>query len=204
VRFRTAARFDSSVEHQTLQIPGVFCRNVAAWKRYGVGKRTSRRVDGRIRYTLKTPYRDGTTQVLFEPLDFLARLAALVPSPGANLTRYHGVFAPNHGLRAQIVPAKRGRGAADTARQGSATAKHVSMRWAQRLKRVFGIEINACEHCGGAIKIIVSIEDPRRWIRINTQISGFRFRERYAGSILNLTLFAMNWRKSLNSCHMRI
>jgi len=63
--------------------------------------------------------------VIFEPLDFLARLAALVPSPGVNLTRYHGVFAPNHRLRAWIVPAQRGRGAADGAGQGRATPKHV-------------------------------------------------------------------------------
>ena len=32
---------------------------------------------GLVRYQLKTPYSDGTTHVLFEPLDFLARLAAL-------------------------------------------------------------------------------------------------------------------------------
>ena len=43
---------------------------------------------GRVRYTLKTPYRDGTTHVLFEPLDFIARLAALVPRPRVHLTRY--------------------------------------------------------------------------------------------------------------------
>ena len=30
---------------------------------------------GRVRYTLKTPYRDGTTHVVFGPLDFIARLA---------------------------------------------------------------------------------------------------------------------------------
>jgi hypothetical protein len=41
--------------------------------------------------------------VIFEPLDFLAGLAALVPSPGVTLMRYHGVFAANHRLRAQIV-----------------------------------------------------------------------------------------------------
>jgi hypothetical protein len=35
------------------------------------------------------------------------------------------------------------------------------MTWAQRLKRVFGIEIERCEHCGGANKIIASIEDPQ-------------------------------------------
>jgi hypothetical protein len=38
--------------------------------------------------------RDGTTHVLFEPLDLLARLAALVPRPRVNLARYDGVFAP--------------------------------------------------------------------------------------------------------------
>mgnify|MGYP003109474014 CR=1 FL=1 len=32
---------------------------------------------GKVVYTLKTPYRDGTTQVAFEPLDFIARLAAV-------------------------------------------------------------------------------------------------------------------------------
>ncbi|MBA3564840.1 MAG: transposase, partial [Gammaproteobacteria bacterium] len=59
---------------------------------------------GHIRYTLKTPYRDGTTHVIFEPMDFIARLAALVPKPRAHLTRYHGVFAPASALRAEVVP----------------------------------------------------------------------------------------------------
>ncbi|WP_297819328.1 transposase [uncultured Paraglaciecola sp.] len=45
-----------------------------------------------MRYKLKTPYCDGTTvdrrsHVLFEPLDFIARLAALVPKPRINLKR---------------------------------------------------------------------------------------------------------------------
>ena len=46
---------------------------------------------GNVRYQLKTPYRDSTTHVIFEPRDFMARRAALVPrprvtnSPGANL-----------------------------------------------------------------------------------------------------------------------
>ena len=34
------------------------------------------------------------------------------------------------------------------------------MTWAQRLKRVFRIDIETCEHCGGAVRIIASIEDP--------------------------------------------
>jgi hypothetical protein len=34
------------------------------------------------------------------------------------------------------------------------------MTWAQRLKRVFAIEIEKCEKCGGPVRIIASIEDP--------------------------------------------
>ena len=32
------------------------------------------------------------------------------------------------------------------------------MTWAQRLKRVFGIEIETCEQCVGAVKVIASID----------------------------------------------
>ena len=128
-------------------------------------ERLSLTPQGNIRYRLKTPYRDGTTEVVFEPLDFIARLAALVPTPRVNLTRYHGVFAPNHRLREQVTPAKRGRRGAQTANE---PARHVSMTpdqvrgrlWAQRLKRVFKIDIETCDHCGGAVKVIASIEDP--------------------------------------------
>jgi hypothetical protein len=44
-------------------------------------ERLSLTPQGNIRYGLKTPYRDGTTHVIFEPLDFIARLASLIPTP---------------------------------------------------------------------------------------------------------------------------
>jgi hypothetical protein len=50
---------------------------------------------GAIGYLLKTPYRDGTSYVLFGPLDFIAQLAALDPPPRLNLIRFNGVFTPN-------------------------------------------------------------------------------------------------------------
>ena len=34
------------------------------------------------------------------------------------------------------------------------------MTWAQRLKRVFNIDIETCRECGGAVKVIACIEDP--------------------------------------------
>jgi len=116
---------------------------------------------GNVRYALKTPYRDGTTHVIFEPLDFLARLASLVPSPRVNLTRFHGVFAPNACLRNKIVPALRGRGKhARAAGEGASAPCRGSLSWAQRLRRVFAIDIETCERCGGAVKIIACVQDP--------------------------------------------
>lgn len=77
-------------------------------------KRLALTGNGKVRYELKTPYRDGTTHVFFEPLDFIARLAALVPKPCVNLTRFHGIFAPNSKHRALITPVKRGKGGKTT------------------------------------------------------------------------------------------
>ena len=111
-----------------------------------------------MRYTLKTPYRDGTTHVVFEPLDFMARLAALVPRPRAHLTRYHGVFAPHSWWRAEVTAAGRGKPRATDLR--TPAERHRALTWAQRLKRVFGIEIETGETCGGEVKVIASIEDP--------------------------------------------
>jgi Putative transposase len=38
-----------------------------------------------------------------EPLEFMERLAALVPRPRLHLIRFHGVLAPNAKLRREIV-----------------------------------------------------------------------------------------------------
>jgi hypothetical protein len=96
------------------------------------------------------------------PLDFLARLAALVPRPRVNLTRYHGVFAPNSAHRALVTKAGRGKGRADAARADARTPseRHAAMRWALRLKRMFGIHVETCTACGGTMRIIACIEDP--------------------------------------------
>jgi hypothetical protein len=137
-------------------------------------KRLSLTPNGNIRYQLKTPYRDGTTHVIFEPLDFIARLAALVPKPRVNLTRFHGVFAPNSRDRAAVTPGKRGKGAKPAGREEeqekTPAQRRAAMTWAQRLKRVFGIDIETCAACGGALRIIACIEDPAVIKKILTHI----------------------------------
>jgi hypothetical protein len=125
-------------------------------------KRMSLTAQGKVRYQLKTPYRDGTTHVVFHPLDFIARLAALVPKPRVNLTRFHGIFAPNSKHRALVTPAKRGKGKKPKASDEPTrpAERRASMTWAQRLKRVFNIEIETCSECGGKVTVIACIEDP--------------------------------------------
>lgn len=97
--------------------------------------------------------------MIFEPEDFIARLAALVPKPRAHLTRYHGVFAPASPDRARIVP-RTHAAAANERGEVSATDRQRAMSWAQRLKRVFTIDIETCRQCGGRLRVIASIEAP--------------------------------------------
>src|SRR5210317_203414 len=124
-------------------------------------KRLSLTRNGQLRYELKTPWRNGTTHVIFEPLDFISRLVSLIPKPRVNLTRFHGIFAPNSKYRVLVTPAKRGKGkkvkTPDEEQDQTAAEKRASMTWAKRLKRVFNIDIETCSECGGEVRIIASI-----------------------------------------------
>ena len=116
-------------------------------------RRLSLANNGNVVIALKTPYDDGTTHVVLSPMEFIGRLAALVPKPRVNLTRFHGVFSPNSKLREYVVPQK------PVEEQENQKPKAYSMTWAQRLKRVFAIDIEKCEKCGGPVRIIASIEE---------------------------------------------
>jgi len=63
------------------------------------------------------------------------------------------VFAPNAEHRHRIVP-RRSRGRIDTDKPCA------PMSWAQRLKRVFSIDIETCPDCGGKLRGIATIEEP--------------------------------------------
>ena len=38
--------------------------------------------------------------------------------------------------------------------------RRAAMSWAQRLKRVFNIDIETCSECAGAVKVIACVDDP--------------------------------------------
>jgi hypothetical protein len=131
--------------------------------------------DGRLMYKLKRRWRDGTRAVIYEPLEFMEKLAALVPPPRFNLVRYSGVLAPSSGLRKHIFPAK----PADDSVDDFSVCKHHKKtyassfkskdnnglherrnEWSELLKRVFSVDSLKCPRCGGRMRIVCAINPP--------------------------------------------
>lgn len=137
--------------------------------------------DGRVRVLFKAPWRSGAAYADMTPDRFLARLCALVPPPGFHMTRYYGVLANRHHLRARILPPSRvpapgqqlpldlaGAGAG-AANDGDATKSAPSPRrigWANLLARVFAVDVTICCKCGGRMRILDVVRDPDDIARI--------------------------------------
>lgn len=110
--------------------------------------------NGDILLKLKKPYSDGTSHLVFSPMEFLEKLAALVPPPRAHLTRFHGVLAPNSKIRSKVVPKKKENPEAEECKV-PVTSNRIS--WAKLLKRVFGLDMEKCSHCGGKMELIAAV-----------------------------------------------
>jgi hypothetical protein len=124
--------------------------------------------EGNVRYRLLRPWTTPTstrTHLTFDPLAFLRRLAALIPSPYQNLVRYHGVFANRSKYRSTLplppsaqTPAQI-QTTVDTDDQqddpiipeiiplSSSKIRPRRMAWAQLLKRVLNIDVLSCAKC---------------------------------------------------------
>ena len=139
--------------------------------------RLSKLADGRLSYRLKRPWRNGATEVVFEPEDLVARLSALVPAPRAHLVRYQGVFGPAAAWRTGVIPGAReleangvvaGAGAEpapcfDAPQEINGTGRVLLARnysWSQLMKRVFETDVFKCPDCGGSMRIMAAILAP--------------------------------------------
>jgi hypothetical protein len=95
----------------------------------------------------------------------MERLVALVPRPRVHLTRYHGALGPHYKHRKQIVPkppeVKLVTQEQEITEPRQLELKKKNIPWARLLARVFNIDIETCIKCGGKMKIIAAIEDPK-------------------------------------------
>jgi hypothetical protein len=130
-------------------------------------ERLELQASGDIILRLKTPYGDGTTHLLFSGLEFVEKLAALIPPPRIHLTRFFGCLAPHATIRTLIVPKTQTLPPplpvhATTADPSGTTPAEPTRpkRWAELLARVFGIDMQKCPDCGGPWKIISAILEP--------------------------------------------
>jgi hypothetical protein len=124
-------------------------------------ERLSLHPDGRVRLGFKAAWKDGTHAVLLDPLDFIARLAALVPPPRFHMLRYHGVLAAHAAARAKVVP---GREPPSPPPQlllfepSEALFEPPASRhpWSWLLRRVFAVDVSICpvEGCGGRMRVV--------------------------------------------------
>lgn len=126
---------------------------------------------GQVRVQLRQPWRDGTTDVVFEPVTFLARLAVFVPRPRINLILYHGVLGPRATWRAEVVRRQPPRDGGEAGVNDAATKqareadpaetarRHARGQcWASLMARTFGCEMLACPRCGGLLRLIALID----------------------------------------------
>jgi hypothetical protein len=131
--------------------------------------------DGRLLYRLKRRWRDGTTHVIYEPLELMERLAALVHPPRFNITRFYGIFAPAASLRPRVIrdaesstpprhPGCQSRIDAAATEPGKTKKKRGcqprNYQWATLMERVFELDVLACPRCGGRMRILAAIDTP--------------------------------------------
>jgi Putative transposase len=99
--------------------------------------------------------------VVYEPLDFVAKLAALVPKPNKNLVLYHGVLSAHAAWRARVVAYGRDAAAssldAETPRARCEPPRHERQRWVALMKRAFGFDVLSCVRCGGRMRLLTVV-----------------------------------------------
>jgi hypothetical protein len=121
-------------------------------------ERLSETDEGNIKYELKSPWSDGTTAVLFSKLEFLEKLASLVPYPHKNLIVYFGCLAPHHKIRSQIVPiSKDDEDSEEASDQRDIEDKSRYISWRDLLKKTWEIDLFICQKCGGETSVIAFV-----------------------------------------------
>jgi hypothetical protein len=109
---------------------------------------------------------DGRALPVLSPLEFLTALARLIPPPRVHRHRYHGVLAPNAGLRRRVTALAtgaepdtppRGRSGDDAPTTPARTAAR--SRWARLTSRIYEDFPLSCPDCGAGMRILAFLTD---------------------------------------------
>lgn len=104
-------------------------------------------------YELKRPRRDGTTHRQYTNDQMLDRLGFLVPPPRANLVRFHGVYAPNSDLRAEVVPRQPSARPEDLPEDDEESSEDY-LAWSELKSHSFAEDMMHCPRCAGRLVLV--------------------------------------------------
>ena len=158
----------------TLALDGVYVRDPGGELRFEALPPPTEHEVEHVARRMKKAWSDGTVALLFEPLDLIARICAMIPPPRFNMVRYHGVLALASALRDEVVPQRPkaqaspppGEDPDDVVlcrhrlpgqQQLFADEKQVVRRsrrrpWAWLLRHVFEVDVTFCPQCGGRLR----------------------------------------------------
>ena len=147
--------------HAGVFVPGSDTKRLARICRYTARpaiacQRLEQLADRRLAYALRTPWTDGTTHVVFEPRELMARLAAQIPPPRAHQLRYHGILGPAAMWRDKVVPQTQ----TDRRDPHAIVPARQRPRWAVLLRRVFAVDALICPRCGGRMHPVAAVTQP--------------------------------------------
>jgi hypothetical protein len=130
---------------------------------------------GQVRLELRRPWSNGTTHLLFDPVELLERLAALTPRPRVNLVLYHGVLGARAAWRSLVVQYGTTDGTRPTGDSATAAEEPAAPRdpraggnylWADLMRRSLALDVLACPRCGGRLRLISMVDHPAVVARI--------------------------------------
>jgi len=118
---------------------------------------------GKLRYSLKKPWSDGSVAILLEPHDLLSRIAAIIAPPRFHLVRYFGVLSSHASRRREVVPTPPLPGPGEGRQlqlfehaeyEGDDEPKPPRKPWAWLLRHVFQVDVTTCPSCGGRMRFV--------------------------------------------------
>ncbi|MBK6532506.1 MAG: transposase [Deltaproteobacteria bacterium] len=151
--------------------------------------------DGNVVYRVKSPRSAGATHRVMTPMEFMARLSALVAPPRTPLVRYQGVLAPElavaggggsaaaAGRRVAVGSGRTGGGAAGgrgpredssgdgdgagrSRRRGADADTERANRLGALMWRVWAVDVLLCPGCSGRMKMIAALTERAAIVRI--------------------------------------
>jgi len=110
--------------------------------------------------SLPKPGHDREAPESLDALEFVARVLVHIPQPGKHSTHYYGRYAnrSKSKLPEDEVPPP---ASSSNGQSHPASPSSLRRRWAQLLRRVYEVDPLICSQCGGALRIVGFITQPR-------------------------------------------